>query len=304
MCCDVVIPAIGGQSAPDTTGHRMTRAHKMFGLKNFTPGILLSGLLVAGIGPMASDAVATQKNSWSAVPFGPFHWQLQGDIADDVTGSKIIGADLYEVTAAQIRDWREAGLFPVCYINVGALEDWRDDYSDFPKHVIGNAYWGWDGEYWLDIARFEHFADVMTARFDLCRDKGFLGVEPDNIDGYEADLSNKTTGFDLKRTDQLRYIRWLIDLAHQRGLAIGQKNAPELVGDLVDQMDFAILESAFRLDFMDAFDPYIAHGKPVFAVEYREEGANAARFCPVARNHGFQGVIASLELDQTPQNCP
>ena len=38
-----------------------------------------------------------------------------------------------------------------------------------------------------------------------CRDKGFDGIEPDNIDGFLND-----TGFDLTGVDQLAYI-WLAD---------------------------------------------------------------------------------------------
>lgn len=262
--------------------------------------------------PVGQGAHAAGQQHWTAVPDGPFHWQLQGELTVNVADIVVVGADLDETSAVQVAAWRKAGLYPVCYINVGAVEVWRDDHAEFPKDVIGNSYWGWDGEFWLDISRFERFAPIIKARFDLCRDKGFLAVEPDNIDAYEADVSNKTTGFDLSRDYQLRYVRWLIDLAHQRGLAIGQKNASELVADLVEQMDFALLESAFRLGFMDDFDPYIAQGKPVFAVEYVEEGdveygsASAIFdvFCPNAKSHGFQGVIAQIELDQTPQNCP
>ena len=43
----------------------------------------------------------------------------------------------------------------------------------------------------------------MEARMDSCRDKGFDGIEPDNIDGFRNDA-----GFDLTCEDQLAYI-WL-----------------------------------------------------------------------------------------------
>ena len=259
-----------------------------------------SGLSVRA---MAQTSVAPD---WPKVPTGPFHWQLQGDIelAGDI---RVVGSDLFETSADQVRQWRDAGVFPICYINVGAVEDWRDDRDRFPSDVIGNAYWGWPGENWLDVSRFERFADVMRDRFDLCREKGFLAVEPDNIDAYEADDSSKETGFDLTRADQLRYITWLIDQAHERGLAIGQKNASELVPELVEKMDFALLESAYRLGFMGEFTPYHGLGKPVFAVEYLEEienGTDPQSLCPAARKLGFQGVIAHLDLDRAPENCP
>jgi hypothetical protein len=264
--------------------------------------ITLVGACFLGGAVMAKIAYA-QDGTVPKVPNGPIHWQLQGklEIGRDI---RVVGADLYETPKRDVTAWRDAGLFPICYINVGAAEAWRDDFKDFPSRVIGNAYWGWPDEYWLDITQFEQFSDVMIARLDLCRDKGFLAVEPDNIDAFEADLTNKPTGFDITRSDQLRYVNWLISQAHARGLAIGQKNAADLVPDLADQMDFALLESADRLGFMAEFDPYVAHLKPVFAVEYLEEGATAKTLCPNAKNHGFQGVIAQIDLDRAPQNCP
>ena len=261
--------------------------------------------------PMGSVTAQTSSQTssshdWPNVPTGPFHWQLQGDIklGSDI---KIVGSDAFDTTADQVRAWRDAGIFPICYVNVGAVEDWRSDRNQFPPDSIGNAYWGWPGEYWLNIRRFERFSDVILARFDLCRDKGFLAIEPDNIDAYEADETNKETGFDLSRKDQLLYVNWLIEQAHARGLAIGQKNAPDLVPELVDKMDFALLESAYRLGFMEDFEPYAEMNKPVFAVEYLDEmevGNDPQSLCPAAKELGFQGVIAHLDLDRAPQNCP
>lgn len=276
----------------------------MHRVKNSIPKsfCLWAGILL-GLISHGQTAQADTRKEWTPVPNGPFHWQLQGRLDVDDT-IRVVGADLFDVSADQVAAWRAAGQYPICYVNVGAVEDWRDDASEFPDDVIGAPYWGWEGENWLDIRRFERFADVITARLDLCRDKGFLAVEPDNIDAFEADQSSKPTGFDITRADQLRYVNWLIKQAHGRGLAIGQKNATELVPDLVDQMDFALLESAHRLGFMDEFDPYVAQGKPVFAVEYVDEGADAAAFCPAADRQGFQGVIARTELDHAPQNCP
>jgi len=43
----------------------------------------------------------------------------------------------------------------------------------------------------------------MKARMDSCRDKGFDGIEPDNIDGFLNDI-----GCNLTYKDQLAYI-WL-----------------------------------------------------------------------------------------------
>jgi hypothetical protein len=248
----------------------------------------------------AIAAAAPQKAAatWLPVPNGALHWQLQGDVVP-APGTKVIDSDLFDTPAKQVKKWRDQGLYPVCYVNVGAFEDWRDDASDFPDDVIGAVYDGWQGERWLDVHHFTKFAAIIEARLDLCVRKGFLAVEPDNIDGYDNE-----TGFDITRDDQVVYLHWLIDQAHKRQLAIGQKNAPDLIDELVGDMDFALLESAWRDDFLSDYIPYRRQNKPVFAVEYREDGASLAAICPDIKQYGFVGVVANYDLAGQVETCP
>ena len=58
--------------------------------------------------------------------------------------------------------------------------------------MIGRRYEGFPDERWLDIRRFQLFAEPLERRFDICARKGFDAVEPDNIAGWE----NKT-GFPI-----------------------------------------------------------------------------------------------------------
>lgn len=88
---------------------------------------------------------------------------------------------------------------------------------------------GWEGERWLDVRRLAELEPLIGKRFDMCREKGFDAVEPDNMDGYR----NKS-GFPLTAEDQLKYNRLIAKLAHDRGLSVGLKNdldqIPQLVG--------------------------------------------------------------------------
>ena len=88
----------------------------------------------------------------------------------------------------------------ICYISVGSWENWRPDKNRFPESVLGNDYDGWPGERWLDIRKLDVLGPIMGDRMDMCRDKGFDAVEPDNMDGY-----TNRTGFELTAKDQLRY---------------------------------------------------------------------------------------------------
>ena len=60
----------------------------------------------------------------------------------------------------------------ICYIDVGTAENWRSDYSSFPASVMGSSN-GWPGERWLDIRQLAVLEPIMTARFQMCREKGF-----------------------------------------------------------------------------------------------------------------------------------
>jgi hypothetical protein len=89
-----------------------------------------------------------------------------------------------------------AGKHVICYIDVGTWENWRTDAGQFPSLVLGSSN-GWPGEQWLDI-RQPVVRQLMAARFQMCQQKGFDAIEPDNMDGYE-----NSTGFPLTARDQL-----------------------------------------------------------------------------------------------------
>ena len=102
---------------------------------------------------------------------------------------------------------------------------------------------GWPGERWLDIRRLSVLEPLMATRFDMCRDKGFDAVEPDNMDGYR-----NSTGFPLTAHDQLAYNRLIAELAHERGLAVGLKNDLDQIPELVGDFDFAVNEECAEYD--------------------------------------------------------
>ncbi|MFN2150965.1 MAG: endo alpha-1,4 polygalactosaminidase [Anaerolineales bacterium] len=187
----------------------------------------------------------------------------------------------------------------ICYISVGSYENWRSDASQFPEEVLGKNYEGWSGERWLDIRRIDLLAPIMLARLDDCAAKGFDAVEPDNMEIYTND-----TGFPLTYQDQLRYALWLAEQAHARGLAIGQKNAPDQTKDLVNIFDFAITEDAFYYNWAADMLPYIQAGKPVFAAEYTDLPGDFGEFCGRSQELGFSTILKHRDLDAWLEQCP
>jgi len=235
---------------------------------------------------------------WQPQPGDTLQWQLTGEL-DLTVDADIYDIDLFETSAKEIRALHYANRKVICYISVGTREDFRPDADGFPPEVIGKPYTGWPGERWLDIRRFERFAPVMEARLDLAASKCCDGIEPDNMDGYDSD-----TGFAISRADQLAYLRWLIDQAHQRGLSIGMKNSPELAADLVDDFDWALLEDCTPDGWCAAFTPFTRQGKTVFQVAYTDRVSDLDAFCPQAGENGFSGLLKHRNLDDWLLLCP
>ncbi len=230
-------------------------------------------------------------------PGASFSWLLgaQGEppFAD------VIDLDLFEVSAKDVAALKAKGAYLVCYINVGAFEDWRPDKDAFPTEVIGKEYDGWEGERWLDIRRAAALEPVLTKRFERCRDKGFDAVEPDNLDGFQA-----RSGFPLTRRDQVKFNLWIAEKAHGLGLGIGIKNVPELLPELAATFDFALLEDCFDQGWCGDFAAFRASGKAVFAVEYTDNDIKMEAFCARMKELGFGGLLKNRNLGRFEKRCP
>ncbi len=226
-------------------------------------------------------------------------WQIQyvGTI-DTAVPAEVFDLDMFETSAALVASLHARGKKVVCYINVGAWENWRPDRDQFPPEVLGKPYEGWPGERWLDIRRIDLLAPIMRARLNLCKAKGFDGVHADNMDGYQND-----TGFPLTYADQVRYNRWIAREAHARGLAIGLKNDPDQVRDLRYNFDWAMTEDCIAEGWCETLRPFQWLGKPVIAVEYTDTGMTKARMCAEARRLGINALLKHRNLDAFRRTC-
>jgi len=227
-------------------------------------------------------------------------WQLQfSDLPiDQSVNAEMYDIDLFDNDASDVAALRAQGRKVVCYVNVGAWEDWRSDAADFAPETLGNDYAGWPGEKWLDIRRIDLLGPIMQNRFDLCKAKGFDAIDPDNVNGYAND-----TGFPLTFQDQITYNIWLANQAHARGLSIGLKNDSDQIAVLLSSFDWTLLESCFAQGWCDQATPFITAGKAVFAIEYTDTGITTTQFCPQANATNFNAILKHRELDAWRQAC-
>ncbi|MFD4606992.1 endo alpha-1,4 polygalactosaminidase [Streptomyces sp. NPDC058440] len=234
-----------------------------------------------------------RKALWRPRPGLAWQWQLNGR-ADPSVDVPVYDIDGFENSAADVARLHRADRKVICYVNVGAWENFRPDKDAFPRSVLGGTN-GWDGERWLDIRRLSVLRPIMERRFDMCRDKGFDAVEPDLLEAY----SNRT-GFPLTARDQLRYNRMIAEVAHERGLSVGLKNDLPQIPQLVGDFDFAVNEECAQYRECERLTPFVKAGKAVFHVEY---AVSADGFCPISRRLGLSSMRKKLELGVWREPC-
>ena len=231
---------------------------------------------------------AAAAGAWWKLPERPtFYWQLQRKIKTSVP-AEIYDVDGFETSASEVAALHALGKHVVCYIDVGTAEDFRPDYDEFPPSVLGNSN-GWPGERWLDIRQLSVLEPIMTARLQMCAEKGFDALEPDNIEAFSND-----SGFPITAAEQLTYNEWIAEEAHSLGLAVLQKNDGEQASELEPYFDGVLTEQCNQYHECSDFDPYLAAGKPVIDAEYR---LKLSKFCAADEAAGIVGARFNLALN-------
>jgi len=203
--------------------------------------------------------------------------------------------DLFDNSAATITSLHNAGRTVICYFST-QYENWRPDAASFTSAVLGNNLDDWAGEKYVDI-RSTVVRNIATSRLDLAVSKGCDGVEPDNVDGYEA-----KTGFPLTAADQISFNSFIATEAHARGLSVGLKNDIDQAKTLEPYFDWALNEQCYEYDECTSLNAFVTAGKAVFNTEY---SGSASKVCPYMVGLKFSSLIKTLDLTAaiTAQCC-
>ena len=171
-----------------------------------------------------------------------------------------------------------AGDYAVCYVNgfqtqPDATRDWLREHPDLVLRdaagdPVVDAEWG---ELLLDVRDGTRAAVVAVVGEWVrgCARDGYDAVEVDNLDSW-----TRSEGL-LTPEDAVATLTALAAVAHEAGLAVGQKNATELLPRLAGSVaDFAVVEECgdWRECGLVA-DAYDGHA---LLVEYTEDGFAAA----------------------------
>jgi Glycoside-hydrolase family GH114 len=284
----------------------------------------------------------------------PMRWDWQiGRVAPlERTGRRAV--DIYDIdgfltTPPELRAlhtrWQAATLphpRAFCYLDL-AWEDYRPDATPgrgrFPARTLGNVYYGYPQERWIDVRQLRRLEPLIERRIGMCAAKGFDAVELDDIDSFDPP---STTGFQLTPGDWQNFLAFTDNAVHRHGMAVLWKNSPLLAWWGRRYADGAVVEECYAygpcfsagLAGTSAYgitctalagprpcgwDAFTSKGKWVGEDEYREDGLVCApgrsctgrhafsAFCRAvyAPPNGFSALRMTDELDGTVfQPCP
>ncbi len=193
------------------------------------------------------------------------------------------------------RDWFIGSQLPgsgytICYVNAFQTQDDEpgvnrpDERSNWPSELVLTELGddpNWGGEYLIDIstaasrnAALNHLKQMI----DTCATKGFEAVEYDNLDSWTRFDGTPLEGqVPFGQAEAVAFAGLLTDYAHGKGLAVGQKNTPQLGRNVslnVVGFDFAVAEECgFYRECPDYTNVF---GNNVIVIEYTNAGFRRA----------------------------
>ena len=195
--------------------------------------------MVALSGCSALPGVATHADGSSVTlpPVGALPDYQLGGVYSPADGVGIVARD----RAAEPAD----GVYSICYVN--AFQTQPGEIDDWPADLLLRAGSepvfdpDWPDEALLDTSSDDtraRIAEVVTPWIIGCADDGFDAVEFDNLDSYTR--SNSA----LELDENLALANTLVAVAHEAGLAAGQKNAAEDAAAFHERagFDFAVVD--------------------------------------------------------------
>lgn len=219
----------------------------------------------------AVDEPAGQDDTSVALPptTGQFDYQLGAAYELD-GGLDIVVRDATAEPAA--------GAYDVCYVNgfqtqPGEADLWLDGNEDLLLHDAAGELVvdpDWPDEYVLDPsteAKRDGIVGILGQVITGCADAGFDAVEIDNLDTWTR-FTEPDTGL-IEQDAALALAGSYIDLAHESGLAIGQKNAAEATAAARELgFDFAVTEECAAYEECGAYTG--VYGEQVLQIEYTD----------------------------------
>jgi len=163
------------------------------------------------------------------------------------------------------------GLYNICYVNgfqiqPGEASDWMTSHADLILRDSGgqpiiDTEWN---EMLIDVssaAKRTRVAAIVSGWIDGCKAKGYDAIEIDNLDSFSRSRGT------LTEANNVAAMAMFSAAAHQKGMAIAQKNSAEIVSKKAELgTDFVVAEECNTFDECQTYRD--AYGDHVLVIEY------------------------------------
>jgi hypothetical protein len=224
----------------------------------------VSGLVAALVAALAM----------TAGPVGP---PPTAGVADYQLGGAYPPAANVQVVTRDRTEPPAPGRYSICYVNSfqtqpGTLRWWKKKHPslllrDAKGRLVRDP--GWPDEVLLDIrtsTRRAAIGRLNRAWFAQCARKGYQAVEPDNLDSWTRSKGR------LTKAHATSFAKRLVREAHGTGVAIAQKNTPQLSRSGLG-FDFAVAEECEVYRECGAYTR--TYGTRLIEIEYTDNGRSA-----------------------------
>lgn len=114
--------------------------------------------------------------------------------------------------------------------------------------------------------------------------------------------------FTITQADSIDYMKFLATEAAKYNMAIGLKNAGEIIDSLLSVVQFSVNEQCSEYDECSDFEGFIDAGKPVFHIEYPHGDdedntstvSSVTKYCSPST---FSTVLKDMDLDGWVEYC-
>ncbi|KAF2649191.1 glycoside hydrolase family 114 protein [Lophiostoma macrostomum CBS 122681] len=227
-------------------------------------------LLLASANSLVTATPVSRRAAVTKFPSGTSWDIVLNDGNFDLAGLKaakgdVLDIDLFDNTAdgkTWIKELAKTKKV-ICYFSAGSREDWRPDAKDFAASDYGKELDGWKGENWLDVTS-TNVRNIMKKRIEAAAAAGCSAVDPDNVDGFDGNQD----GFSKDASVYADYVNYLAGVAKNNTLAIGLKNALDLIPSVINNIQFAVNEECHANTECDRYKSVTKAGLAVFNIEY------------------------------------
>ncbi len=198
-----------------------------------------------------------------------------------------------------IESLKSRGIIVYGYLNVGALENFRDYYDQYKEYALGD-YEEWEEEKWMDISRTE-WQKFLAEQAEHVSDKGIDGFFLDNFDVYYQYESekiyrglitileeiNQYSSLVLINGGDVFAIKYLSENPEQ-SLISGVNQEDVFTNYDFDHDTYGLQDEETKAYYMEYLDSVKKAGLDVYLLEYRASSSVEKEISSYCDQNGFQ----------------